>query len=857
MEMSKTLNLTTLIRLIGDKLRTIFPANSVIIMLLDRNTNLISVPFEYDADEGGYLDTIEPFPLGKGLASKVISTGKPLLMGTLEEEIANGAYFPPELLEHSRASLGQSWLGVPIIVNEEPIGLVALADLRQHVFTENDLKLLQTLSSNLGASIENARLFSETQRLLKETEQRAAELEVINNVGSALASELNITALIHLVGEQTRDLFNADIAYVALLDEENGMISFPYTYGEDLAPIRYGEGFTSKVLETNQPLLINQELDLQRLEMGGTLVGISPQSYLGVPINIGGKAVGVLSVQSTQEEGLFSEKDVRLLSTIAAGVSTALQNARLFEQTQQARADAEQANAAKSAFLANMSHELRTPLNSIIGFTRIVRRKSEGALPEKQLENLDKVLISSDHLLNLINTVLDIAKIEAGRMDVLAANFRINALLDLCLNTSQPLLNPGVLLQKHVDEGLEIIYSDQDKIRQIVLNLLSNAAKFTKQGKITVTARICGDGYCCIDVEDTGIGISEEALIRIFNEFQQADNSTTRQYGGTGLGLTISRNLARLLGGDITVNSQPGVGSTFTLHLPIKYLAGETFNSGGKAVSASNDSGQTAVSLVFPVDPGKKRILVIDDDPDAVYLLQENLGEKEYDIIGARNGQEGLSLAKQTRPDVILLDVFMPGMDGWQVLSELKDDLATTKIPVIFLTVVDKKTLGLRLGAAAYLMKPLDSALVKETIYQVLAKEFHQKIRILVVDDDPNVIDMLQQTLSGTDFIFASASDGIGCLESIRANMPDVLLLDLMMPRMDGFEVIDYLRCHPDTSDLPVIVISAKDLSTAEINLLNNSVQLIMKKQNLTGLKLVEEIRAVLHTALDKKDYSS
>jgi PAS domain S-box-containing protein len=255
------------------------------------------------------------------------------------------------------------------------------------------------------------------------------------------------------------------------------------------------------------------------------------------------------------------------------------------EELRKAKAEAEQANHAKSAFLANMSHELRTPLNAIIGFTRIVRRKGEGVLPEKQTENLDKVLVSAEHLLSLINTILDIAKIEAGRMDVLAGNFRLAALMDLCANTAQPLLRPGVVLEKQVDESLSTAYSDQDKVRQIVLNLLSNAAKFTHAGKIILSAKKEGENLL-VSVADTGVGISAEALPRIFKEFQQADSSTTRQYGGTGLGLAISRNLARLLGGDISVESELARGSTFTLCIPADYRT--------KALQAPEESPSAA-----------------------------------------------------------------------------------------------------------------------------------------------------------------------------------------------------------------------------------------------------------------------
>jgi signal transduction histidine kinase len=382
---------------------------------------------------------------------------------------------------------------------------------------------------------------------------------------------LDLDALIQLVGEQTRTIFNADIAFVALLDENDRTITFPYTYGEELNHIPFGEGVTSKIIQTSEPVLINEDLSRHLVEIGATNIGRDSQSFLGVPIIVSGKAVGVLSVQSCTEEGIFNQDDVRLLSTIAASVGTAIHNAQLFQEAKQSRADAEHANSAKSVFLANMSHELRTPLNAIIGFTRIVRRKSEGLLPEKQTENLDKVLVSAENLLGLINSVLDIAKIEAGRMDVVAANFRISALIDLCANTAQPLLQPGVTLEKVVGGSLEIVHSDQDKIRQIVLNLLSNAAKFTQQGKITLSAMREGEHNLRICVADTGIGISEEALPRVFKEFEQADTTTTRRYGGTGLGLTISRNLARLLGGDLIAESVFGEGSTFTLTIPLQY----------------------------------------------------------------------------------------------------------------------------------------------------------------------------------------------------------------------------------------------------------------------------------------------
>ena len=1015
--LASNLDIEAIYELIGEKVREVFNVLVVDIVTYDPDTNLISMPYSYEKGDRSVISPRTPY----GFRQHIINSCTPLLINQNFADLA--AQYNNPLIT---GAWPKSALFVPLLVAGTVKSIISIQDLeRENAFSDSDVRLLQTLANSMSIALENARLFDETQRLLKETEQRAAELATVNTVSSALASELDLTALIHLVGEQMRSIFDADIAYVALLDEASGMINFPYTYGEELTPIQYGDGLTSRIIETNMPLLINQELDRQMVEIGATVVGRQSLSYLGVPVNVGGKAVGVVSVQSITQEGLFTENDQHLLSTIAANVGIALQNARLFdkikrheqyaqetqrrladiinflpdatlvinhegqvvawnhaieemtgvtskeivgkgnyeyalpfygerrpilidlvllpreeiekkyahiqwtgeiltgeaytpalkdrarylyatasalhdaqgnivgaieiirditdrkhteEELKKAHASAEQANQAKSAFLANMSHELRTPLNAIIGFTRIVRRKAEGILPEKQTENLDKVLTSSEHLLNLINTVLDIAKIEAGRMDVLAANFRISALMDLCANTTQPLLKPNVILEKQVDESLNIIYSDQDKIRQIVLNLLSNAAKFTRTGKIILAAKQDGDNLR-ISVSDTGIGISAEALPRIFKEFQQADNTTTRQYGGTGLGLSISRNLARLLGGDITVESELGKGSTFTLVIPIRYKS-KSLPISDASIRLSSDrepspalapgahlpreqvpgsvdqtQGKPApVQMTVPQpEPGsaepssaKKRILVIDDDPDAVYILQENLNQQEFEIIGRLNGQDGLRAAREQHPHAILLDIVMPGTDGWQVLHDLKADPATSNIPVVLHTIVDNKALGFRLGAAAYLLKPLDAVEVRDALHHVIGSNIRSPRHVLVVDDDPNVVDMLRQSLPESDFSLESALDGEAGLRAIEAKRPDIVLLDLIMPHLDGFGVIESLRANPQTRDLPIIVISAKELTAAEIARLKETVSLVMKKQGFEGEKLVDEINNAL-----------
>jgi signal transduction histidine kinase/CheY-like chemotaxis protein len=502
------------------------------------------------------------------------------------------------------------------------------------------------------------------------------------------------------------------------------------------------------------------------------------------------------------------------------------------EELAAARDEAMAATQAKSKFLASMSHELRTPLNAIIGFTRLVMRRAKDTLPDKQYENLEKVLVSAEHLLSLINTVLDLAKIEAGRTEVNPSEFPLEPLLDLCLTTVEPMVKTeGVRLIKDVQGPLPALYTDQAKLKQILINLLSNAAKFTENGSITLRGRGLGERVE-VSVADTGSGIPKAALELIFEEFRQVEGSPERVHKGTGLGLTISRRLARLLGGDITVESELGVGSTFTITLSVRPVGQHERKPVARAPATPEAS----------VRPAEKLVLAIDDDRNVLHLLQENLADAGYRVIGAESGQEGLRKARELKPRAITLDIIMPDIDGWQVLHTLKSDPATRDIPVILLSIIDRTDLGFRLGAADYLVKPFDS----EALIGAVARVAPHCRRILVVDDDPNVPDLVRQLFEGQHFAIDWAADGVTGLERLAEMRPGLILLDLVMPRMDGLAFLDALGRNPAYKEIPVIMLTADSLSDTERRMLQERVLGLVEKRGLDREALFQEVRRAL-----------
>jgi CheY-like chemotaxis protein len=482
-----------------------------------------------------------------------------------------------------------------------------------------------------------------------------------------------------------------------------------------------------------------------------------------------------------------------------------------------------EASEAKSRFLASMSHELRTPLNAIIGYSEMLIEEAGDRGAGNLVDDLEKVAGSGRHLLGLINDVLDLSKIEAGKMEVHVEEFDVAEMLRDVQATISPLVQRnGNLLEMRLGGPLGAMRSDQMKIRQNLLNLLSNAAKFTENGRITLdvqrTARE-GSDWLVFELSDTGIGMTEEQAGRLFAAFTQADSSTTRLYGGTGLGLSITRSFSRAVGGDITLRSSPGEGSTFTMSLPA-----EIERVGGEAVEA-------------PVDG--EYVLIIDDEAAARRTMADALTQVGYASREAAGGPEGIAVARVSRPLAIVLDVLMPHQDGWSVLRELKADAELSDIPVILATVLADRELGMALGAVEYLVKPIDSGALIATLKTLGA----ERGDVLVIDDDEASRGFLRRVLVRQGMGVREAGDGERGLDEMRRARPDLVLLDIIMPRLDGFAVLREMQAAPDLCDIPVIVVTSKDLDAGERATLREGAAAVVTKGGETRGALVEALR--------------
>ena len=495
-----------------------------------------------------------------------------------------------------------------------------------------------------------------------------------------------------------------------------------------------------------------------------------------------------------------------------------------------ARDQAEEANRTKSAFLANMSHELRTPMNAIIGYSEMLIEEAEDLGQDEFVPDLRKIHGAGRHLLALINDVLDLSKIEAGKMTVYVEAFDIKPMLDDVASTIQPLIEKNAnTLDLDCPAGIGAMRADLTKVRQTLFNLLSNAAKFTEKGTIALSVRreeVEGAARVVFRVRDNGIGMTPEQLGKLFQAFSQADASTTRKYGGTGLGLAITKKFCRMMGGDVAVESEFGKGTAFTVWLPAEVVV--------EAVTP-------VPAAASPQATGRQSVLIIDDDPAVRDVFGRYLAKEGFDVRQAADGRGGLELARVARPDAIILDVMMPGMDGWAVLSELKSDPQLQSVPVIMATLLDDKEVGYALGAQEYLTKPVE----RDRLVAIVRS--HVKTgAVLVVEDDPSTREMLQRTLEKESLQVLLAENGRIALDRLAEGRPGLVLLDLMMPVMDGFEFLRELRANADWRELPVVVLTAKELTAEDRTVLRGEVAKVLQKGSCSKEELLGEIRGVL-----------
>jgi signal transduction histidine kinase/DNA-binding response OmpR family regulator/HAMP domain-containing protein len=660
----------------------------------------------------------------------------------------------------------------------------------------------------------------------------------------------------------------AAVSALYLLENESNVLRLVSGYAlsmtEDKLEYKVGEGIPGQCAAMKQNLEVNDIVATKEFIIDTGLVRVAPTNVLAVPILFQENLIGVIVLGAMQP---FDKLRLEIIKNSVPQIGVAITNAMNMDSTRKLsieiatknnelntkNAELQKAYRVKSDFLSNMSHELRTPLNSIIGFTSVLLGPHGEPLTPDQAKAIEKVLKNGKHLLELINDILDFSKIEAGRTPINIDSGEISEIISNVMVTVEPMVTTkGVKLIQEVEPELPILNTDILKVKQILLNLLSNAAKFTEQGTISISAKKHGD-MISISVKDDGIGIEAKNLDRVFEEFSQIDSGSARKYKGTGLGLPIAKNYARLLGGNLTVQSEFGKGSTFILVLPPAF-AKDKLQKPGEEPAPSKVAPATATAAVpSATRPAPEKsvapsssilVLCIDDDAEVIDLLRRYLIPEGYSVRGAGSGEEGIRLAKELRPAVITLDIMMPEKDGWQVLRELKNNPATKDIPVIIHSIIENRPLALSLGALEVIAKPSEPKKVLSVVERACRSKNQP---ILIVDDNQDFADSLKMLLETEGYRAVAMYSGENALKDIENINPSLLFLDLLMPGMDGFAVVKRLRSQERWRDLPIVVVSGADISDGQRKSLNTLTQEFIEKGQFSKEIITSTIKKIIY----------
>lgn len=732
-------------------------------------------------------------------------------------------------LDFQRLAGLRTVLGVPMVLDGDMVGVLLVWRTEVDPFGDRETEVLTTFAAQATIAIRQVALLQTLEARQQELAQKIEQLEALGEVGQAVSSSLDLDEVLTTIVTHAVQLSGTDGGSILEFDEPVEEFRVRTAYGtsdellERLQTTRIGRDATlvGRAATEGRPLQVPDLRDVPLDPHLQCLFEAGWQSLVAVPMLREGRIVGALVVRRRKPGG-FSEETCDLLETFASQSSLAILNARLFGELERKSAELEIASRHKSEFLASMSHELRTPLNAVIGFSEVLLERMFGDLNERQDEYVRDIWSSGKHLLELLNDILDLSKVEAGRMDLEWSTFSVREALEngLALMRERA-ARKSISLILEVAPEIGLFHADELRFRQVVLNLLSNAVKFTPEaGEVVVRATSDGPEVL-VTVTDTGIGVAPADQARIFESFQQGGRGA-QQHEGTGLGLTLCRRIVGLLGGRMWLESEVGRGSTFGFAVPLGAL----------------ESAQAPRSDESPPHGGPL-VVIIEDDRRSLDLLRLYLEGAGVEVVGVRDGATGLEVVRQRRPSAVVLDIRLPGMDGWDVLATLKADPATAPIPVVVVSMVDERGRGFALGAAEYLVKPVSRDDVLSALTRVTVLPDSNRT-LLAIDDDPLVIELVKAVLEPEGWQVLGAADGETGVALARSRQPAVVLLDLLLPGMDGFEIAAALHDDSTTQQIPIIVLTSMTMTRADKERLQGRISYVAQKGNFDPALLVD-----------------